>query len=137
MSDWYGNRAKESYTYRRVKWSPGNPDHLHESADYGNVTSGKVELSAFSDLKATCSFEFMGTEVPDTIDLVRIYYGFEDDAGVAEEPVKLRNDEYFVLGDNRNNSEDSRFADVGNIKKSYISGKVWYLRSPSHRRGFL
>ena len=59
------------------------------------------------------------------------------DAGVAAEPVKLRGDEYFVLGDNRNNSEDSRFADVGNIKRSYISGKVWYLRSPSSRRGFL
>ena len=59
------------------------------------------------------------------------------DAGVAAEPVKLRNDEYFVLGDNRNNSEDSRFADVGNIKRSYITGKVWYLRSPSKRRGFL
>ena len=85
MSDWYGNRAKETYTYRRVKWNPGEADHLHESADYGNVTSGKVELSAFSDLKATCSFEFMGTEVPDTVDLVRIYYGFEDDAGASEE----------------------------------------------------
>ncbi|MBQ6469467.1 MAG: signal peptidase I [Lachnospiraceae bacterium] len=59
------------------------------------------------------------------------------DAGIAVEPVKLRNDEYFVLGDNRNNSEDSRFADVGNIKRSYISGKVWFLRKPSSRRGFL
>ncbi len=59
------------------------------------------------------------------------------DAGIAQNPIKLRNDEYFVLGDNRNNSEDSRFADVGNIKKYNISGKVWYLRSPASRRGLL
>lgn len=85
MANWYGNRAKETYTYRRVTWNPGEADHLQESTDYGNVTSGNVELSAFSDLKATCKFDFMGTEVPDTTDLVRIYYSFEDDSGQSEQ----------------------------------------------------
>ncbi len=59
------------------------------------------------------------------------------DPGIAAEPVTLKNNEYFVLGDNRNASEDSRFADVGNIKKSQISGKVWFIASPSSRRGFV
>ena len=38
--------------------------------------------------------------------------------------VDLGEDEYFVMGDNRNRSEDSRFAPVGNIKRSEIAGRV-------------
>ena len=49
-----------------------------------------------------------------------------EEAGLASEPIKLGEDEYFVLGDNRNNSEDSRFANIGNIKKEYMIGKVWF-----------
>ena len=47
-------------------------------------------------------------------------------AGVAENEILLGEDEYFVLGDNRNNSEDSRFETVGNIKKENIIGKAWF-----------
>ena len=50
--------------------------------------------------------------------------------GLAEAGITLGADEYFVLGDNRNNSEDSRYTDVGNIKKSDILGKVWLIISP-------
>ena len=48
----------------------------------------------------------------------------EDKRGVASEEVTLGDDEYFVLGDNRNNSRDSRFEDVGNIHKDVIIGKA-------------
>lgn len=48
----------------------------------------------------------------------------EDKRGVASEEVTLGDDEYFVLGDNRNNSKDSRFEDVGNIHKDVIIGKA-------------
>ena len=71
-----GNRANETYTYRTVKWSD-----FSEGQDLGNVVSGSVELSAFSDLKATCQFTFEGGEAPDTENLVRIYYSFDDDRG--------------------------------------------------------
>ena len=46
-------------------------------------------------------------------------------AGLAESPVRLGEDEYFLLGDNRDSSEDSRFANVGNVKEKQILGKVW------------
>ncbi|MCR5420607.1 MAG: signal peptidase I [Lachnospiraceae bacterium] len=48
------------------------------------------------------------------------------DAGVAAEPLTMGEDEYFVMGDNRVNSEDSRSANIGNVNRSMIVGKVWY-----------
>ena len=48
----------------------------------------------------------------------------EDKRGVASEEITLGDDEYFVLGDNRNNSRDSRVSDVGNIHKNDIIGRA-------------
>lgn len=50
--------------------------------------------------------------------------------GLAEEPVILGDREYFLLGDNRDSSEDSRFANVGNVLLSDMIGKVWLKISP-------
>ena len=47
-----------------------------------------------------------------------------DKRGVAADEITLGDDEYFVLGDNRNNSRDSRVADVGNIHKKDIIGRA-------------
>ena len=47
------------------------------------------------------------------------------DSGIAETELLLGNDEYFVLGDNRNSSEDSRSGNIGPVKKDTMAGKVW------------
>ena len=60
-----------------------------------------------------------------------------DEAGLAKEEITVGEDEYFVLGDNRNNSEDSRYANIGNIKKDYIIGKAWFRIAPFSEIGFL
>ena len=60
-----------------------------------------------------------------------------DDVGIVTEKMKLGNNEYFVLGDDRANSEDSRDADVGNVKRSYIYGKAWFVSSPRKHMGFV
>ena len=59
-------------------------------------------------------------------------YGVSEitDPGIAAEEIELAGDEFFVLGDDRENSEDSRMADVGAVKRSYIYGKVWFIVSP-------
>ncbi len=51
-------------------------------------------------------------------------------AGLADNPVILEDDEYFLLGDNRDSSEDSRFANIGNVKRSQIKGKIWFRLLP-------
>ena len=60
-----------------------------------------------------------------------------EEAGIAAEPIVLKEDEYFVLGDNRNNSEDSRFANIGNVRKEHIIGKVWFRIVSWKEFGFL
>ena len=49
-----------------------------------------------------------------------------EDAGIAAEEIMLENGEYFVLGDNRNNSEDSRYSNIGMVREEYILGKAWF-----------
>lgn len=53
-----------------------------------------------------------------------------ENAGLAEEGIKLDDNEYFVLGDNRNDSEDSRFASVGNVLRNEILGKAVAVEKP-------
>lgn len=59
------------------------------------------------------------------------------DPGEAEEPIALGEDEYFVLGDNRNASSDSRDPSVGNILGDDIVGRAWVRIYPFNKIGFI
>lgn len=54
-------------------------------------------------------------------------------SGLASNEITLGENEYFVLGDSRNNSEDSRFANIGLVKEDDIIGSVWFIMSPMKR----
>ena len=49
--------------------------------------------------------------------------------GIAENEFTLKSDEYFCLGDNINNSEDSRSANIGPVSEKDMLGKVWFHMS--------
>ena len=60
-----------------------------------------------------------------------------ENIGLAAEPITLGEDEYFVLGDNRNNSSDSRTQIVGNIHRDDIIGRAWLRIWPFDKFGIL
>lgn len=61
-----------------------------------------------------------------------------EDAGIAGSAIRLRSDEFFVLGDNRNNSEDSRSGNIGVVSREVIYGKAWFkLPFDEKKMGFI
>ena len=100
----FKNNGKEHnyYTIRRVIGLPG---------ETVQIMDGKVYID--------------GNELSEEILVNKMASG-----GLAKEPITLEENEYFVLGDNRNGSEDSRFGNVGNITKDSIVGKAWLRLNP-------
>ncbi len=74
-------------------------------------------------------------------ELLQENYGREviraDTVGIAANPIVLGEDEYFVMGDNRNNSTDSRTEIVGNIRRGDIIGRAWVRIWPLDKIGVL
>lgn len=74
----------------------------------------------------------------DGIRLLDDEYGIMVDPGLARTEFKLGPSEYFVLGDNRNNSEDSRIGNIGAVTKDTMIGRVWFkFRTERSKGGFV
>lgn len=100
---------KSHYYVKRVIGVPGDKVQIKNGAVYvnGALFSEKVETAAI------------------------------EEAGIAAKEITLGEDEYFVLGDNRNSSEDSRYANIGNVKREHIIGKAWFRVAPLGEIGFI
>lgn len=100
---------KSHYYVRRVIAGPGDTVQIKNGAVYVN-----------------------GERYIEETDVVAI-----EDAGMAEDELTMGEDEYFVLGDNRNSSEDSRYANIGMVRKEYIIGKAWFRFVSLGNMGFV
>lgn len=105
----YSQGGDGRYTVKRVVGLPG---------ETVQIVDGKILIN--------------GEEITENIHVSGIEY-----AGLAEEPVELEDDEYFVMGDNHTASDDSRDPGTGNIKKDDIHGQVWFIAGPASDMGLL
>ena len=83
--------------------------------------------------------QIAGGEIYIDGEILKESYGREviKDPGIAESPIELGEDEYFVLGDNRNESSDSRDPSVGMIQREDIVGRAWLRIYPFDKVGFI
>lgn len=92
-------------TFRRIVGMPGEKIQIKD---------GKILING-EELKEKYTYRQMLTE------------------GIAEQEITLGEDEYFVLCDSRLDSDDSRNASFGNVKRSQILGKVSFRYEPFSR----
>ncbi|MCR5584364.1 MAG: signal peptidase I [Lachnospiraceae bacterium] len=100
------NQGSNEHSYNNVKRVIGVP------GDTVEIINGSVYIN--------------GEEFEEVIDTEKMKV-----SGLADSPIELQENEFFVLGDNRNSSEDSRFSNIGSVVKGDIIGKAFFRISPS------
>lgn len=105
----YGREVEEEYYVKRVIGLPGE------------------------------TVQIIGSEIFINGEVLEENYGKDPitNPGRAAEPITLGEDEYFVLGDNRAVSLDSRYDSVGNVKRENIGGKAIFRIWPLNKFGGL
>jgi signal peptidase I len=85
------------------------------------------------------TIQIIGSNIYINNELLEEHYGKDPitDPGRAEMPIILDDDEYFVMGDNRNISKDSRTEEVGNVSKENIGGRAIFRIKPISQFGFI
>lgn len=116
----------EKCTVNKIVYTLGEPDRFDivayrtiENPDSYYDIKRVIGLPGETVLIANGTVYINGNQVPD---MPIEDYVFT--AGLAEKTITLGDDEYFLLGDNVNNSQDSRYLNVGNVMESEILGRI-------------
>ncbi len=83
------------------------------------------------------TIQIIGSDIYINGEILSEHYGKDPitDPGRAAIPITLGEDEYFVMGDNRSVSKDSRSEEVGNVKKENIGGRAIFRIKPLSKFG--
>lgn len=137
MSPVLGNG--ESVLINKLSYNLGTPERFDVivfTDDEGKETIKRIIGLPGESIKIVDSKIYIKNDEGEKI-LEDKYFSDKYESGYVTEYMEIPMGEYFVMGDSRNLSEDSRFAYVGNIKEDDIIGEVWLIYSPFNRVGFV
>lgn len=129
----------ESVLVDRMSYKFDNPDRfdviifkMHEDEETNYYIKRVIGLPGESVQIKNGRIHINGEELEYNLDAELIVT-----EGIVSDEIILEEDEYFVVGDNWNNSEDSRFEQIGNVNKDNILGKIWIKISPIKEFGLI
>lgn len=116
--------------------SPGRFDVIVYEDEDGKQTIKRIIGLPGEKIKIENSKIYIKNSDGETV-LQDKYFKDKFEPGYVSEYVEIPMGQYFVMGDSRNVSEDSRFEYVGNIKEENILGKAWLIFAPFNRINFV
>ena len=129
---------EDTVLLNRIAYSFHGPKRYSIIAFHPNgVKTSKIYVKRVIGLPGE-TIQIIGDTIYINGSVLKEYYGLEPmlSGGIAKEPIKLGKDEFFVLGDNRNESRDSRDGEsVGVVKKKNIDGHAILRIYPFSRVG--
>ncbi len=116
--------AEDVCLVNKLAYDIGNPKRF-DIVLFVRDDTGKQNVKRVIGLPGESLIIKNGSVYIDGEEIVSEHVGTISLGGIAENVVELGKDEYFVIGDNADSSEDSRFANIGNVKRKNIKGKLW------------
>lgn len=126
--------AEDMCLVNKLSYDIGNPKRF-DIVVFNRQDTGKQNIKRIIAMPGETIQILDGSIFINGEELQNPYTSYISLPGIADNTIELSEDEYFVIGDNADSSEDSRFANIGNVKRNAISGKLWLIIKPFKRFG--